>query len=223
MYFGVNRLTEIFRDTHTLRYQRQALFLTVVTDVPREHLYVPNQTRIHAEGETPHISPLTRAEKRREGGDVGRNEWTEGEKKEGKGERKKERYACVREHLGATNERVRRGNRDRQAARSGPRGSRHRQIGPTYFRPRSICSFDVKPVVGIRPRTRNSYETPKERFPAFALLSVPRVRKLSLDWCVRFQDYLVSMTRRGYSERTNNSVEEDGWDVWEDHARTKAE
>jgi len=68
----------------------------------------------------------------------------------------------VRGQLGATNERARRSKRDRLGR---PRGSRHRQIGPTYFRPRSICSFDVKPVVGIRPRTRNSYETPKEPFP----------------------------------------------------------
>jgi len=74
MHFGVNLLTEIFRGMHTLRYQRQVLSLTVVTDVPREHLYVPNQSRIHAEGDAPHISPLTRAEKRREDSDAERKE-----------------------------------------------------------------------------------------------------------------------------------------------------
>jgi len=41
----------------------------------------------------------------------GMSERKEVEKEEIKDERKRERYACVRELLGATNERVRRGNR----------------------------------------------------------------------------------------------------------------
>lgn len=47
MHFSVNLLIEVFRDTHTLRYQRQAVSLTVVTDFSREApVYVPNQIRI---------------------------------------------------------------------------------------------------------------------------------------------------------------------------------
>lgn len=44
MQFGVNLLTKIFRDTHTPRYQRQAISLTVLTDVPREHLYAQSNS-----------------------------------------------------------------------------------------------------------------------------------------------------------------------------------
>jgi len=73
MHFGVNLLIEIFRDTHTLCYQRQAVFLTVLTDVLREHLYVPNQTRIHRGRGIAYIS-LNTSRKRERGGGAGRNE-----------------------------------------------------------------------------------------------------------------------------------------------------
>jgi hypothetical protein len=114
------------------------------------------------EGEAPHISPLTRARKPGEASGPSRQKKMERRRKGRRREGEKGVRACVKGQLEATNERARRSKRDRLGR---PRGSRHRQIGPTYFRPRSICSFDVKPVVGIRPRTRNSYETPKEPFP----------------------------------------------------------
>jgi len=139
MHFGVNLLIEIFRDTHTLCYQRQAVFLTVLTDVLREHLYVSNQTRIHRGRGIAYIS-LNTSRKRERGGGAGRNEWAERgrEKEEGKGERKRESYACVRKKLGATNEIVRRGNRDRrplgQAPEAADTGKLDRHIlGPDPF------------------------------------------------------------------------------------------
>lgn len=49
------------------------------------------------------------------------------ERKEVEG--KRERYACVREQLGATNERVRRGNRDRRPLGQAPEAADTGKLG----------------------------------------------------------------------------------------------
>jgi len=165
-----NLLTEIFRDTHaspaaTSLSSPPLLLSRLMYLLTSQCTSTCTRGPIKAEfteGEAPHISPLTRARKPGEASGPSRQKKMERRRKGRRREGEKGVRACVKGQLEATNERARRSKRDRLGR---PRGSRHRQIGPTYFRPRSICSFDVKPVVGIRPRTRNSYETPKEPFP----------------------------------------------------------
>lgn len=133
MHFDVNLLTEIFRDTHTLRYQRQAVSLTVLTNVPREHLYMPNQTRIRRGRGTAYISLNTSRKARGRRWWRCRMEWADGrrwrEEREERARRKRERHACVREQLGATNKRVRRGNRDRRPLGQAPEAADTGKLG----------------------------------------------------------------------------------------------
>lgn len=113
MHFGVNLLTEIFRDTYTLRHQRQAVLLTVLTGVPYESTCTWPIKPEFTEAEVPHTSPLTHVGKQKEG---------EGRGEEKRKKRRREKYACIREQLGATNERARRrGNRDRRSLRQAQR------------------------------------------------------------------------------------------------------
>lgn len=64
-HFDVNLLTEIFRDTHTPPPATSRPSRRTYTDVPREHLYRANQTRIHRGRGTAYISLNTSREAKR--------------------------------------------------------------------------------------------------------------------------------------------------------------
>lgn len=114
MHLGVNLLTEIFRDTHTLCHQRQAVLLTVLARPYESTCTWPIKPEF-TEGEIPHTSPLTQVGKQKEGkGGDGMRE--EGKKKEGKVR------VCKGRSLGRLT-REREGEETEIAGRSGrPRG-----------------------------------------------------------------------------------------------------
>jgi len=114
MHLGVNLLTEIFRDTHTLCHQRQAVLLTVLARPLREHLYVANQTRIHRGRDTAYVSLNTSRKAKR------------GKRKRRMREEEKEKGGKVRVCKGRSSGRLtreREGEETEIAGRSGrPRG-----------------------------------------------------------------------------------------------------